>query len=58
MFLIRHPGTHELVVRESFKDAMELFEGHNVPRRVDVEPFEESIKRTREYLGMQNREGK
>ena len=54
LFLVRHPGTHEYVVREGFKEAMEFFEGHNVPVRVEVEPIEQSIRRVREYLGKQN----
>ena len=57
VFMIRHPGTHEYRVFDGFKDAMELFEGHNVPLRVDVEPIEDSIKRVREYLGTQNQPG-
>lgn len=50
---IAHPGTAETVVCASFEEAMELFEGFNLPSQTVngvLEPFDDSHERVKAHF--------
>lgn len=50
LWIIRHPGTLERIVCDSFEECMaKWFEGFNLPIRVAAEPDAESYQRVKDY---------
>ena len=44
-WLMLHPGGLEYALCDTYKDAMKLFEGFNVPRKIRIEGFKKSHAR-------------
>lgn len=48
LWIIYSEGTP--VVKQTFKEAMELFEGFNLPYKCKIEKFESAYNRVKEYI--------